>query len=782
MDTPQDAGPQDVGPEDVGPEDVGPEDVGPEDVGPEDVGPEDVGPEDVGPEDVGPADAGPGDTAPEDIAEPDVPPSPPPPTWDPLPEALPCPVDSETPALDAVLALTDLEKATFGYTLFDFEQSTKYYLGGLLEDLLHLTWQRDVLFDPAHAPCFARDQIQPLDAMETSAHPAATAIRHTAQLMERWKAGEPLDPTAQGSLEDAIASGCAAAGQTCPIELIELPEELRAALTPIFWAMADGLAARKAMTESAPFFSADTWVAVGGAAALAFAPYNELPKPGVVEHLSGLEHRPAVNLAAARIAYAIEAVDWTQFAGQLGVTLDLETPLGWIRIRDALDDTYPQTDDQTWLLLDLGGNDIHEDDVGATGAGSYGVSVAIDLGGDDIYAYEVVPSEFDQDYLLPSDDGGRYEGSDTYGHCTLSKRARQGAGRNGIGMLFDLGGGDDSYTSLRMSQGYAHLGVGLLYDDGGTDTYTCENACQGSSGYGIGLLIDRGDSNDQYKLYTHGQGSGDAGGAGVLYDEGGDDTYFADPGDAQYGGNAVYYSIQNPGKANSSAAQGASLGLRWDAQNLFLSGGVGLLRDKAGNDQYTCSVWCQGSGFWQGTGILSDGDGSDVYEMTKYSQGGGAHYAIGLSLDGGAGDDTYNKTFAPIGVGVGSGHDFTLGMLINDGGNDYYRSSSYGLGGSHCNGIGVLVDNGGDDTYDAMNASTSGFGNLGACKDDPDRPKAVSIGVQLDVGGADTYLYPMVEYPAPTEGGAWGHTGSGQPTEHGAGLDTPEGDAGIHVQ
>ena len=38
-------------------------------------------------------------------------------------------------------------------------------------------------------------------------------------------------------------------------------------------------------------------------------------------------------------------------------------------------------------------------------------------------------------------------------------------------MLFDLGTADDVYESLVASQGYSHLGVGVLFDEGSNDKY-----------------------------------------------------------------------------------------------------------------------------------------------------------------------------------------------------------------------------------------------------------------------------------------------------------------------
>ena len=93
-------------------------------------------------------------------------------------------------------------------------------------------------------------------------------------------------------------------------------------------------------------------------------------------------------------------------------------------------------------------------------------------------------------------------GDGQYGNFTRSNRFRQGAARNGIAMLFDLGESNDHYQSLRASQGYAHMGVGVLFDDGGDDIYEGEAAVQGSAQYGIGLAVDAGTGIDSRRAFT----------------------------------------------------------------------------------------------------------------------------------------------------------------------------------------------------------------------------------------------------------------------------------------
>ena len=97
-------------------------------------------------------------------------------------------------------------------------------------------------------------------------------------------------------------------------------------------------------------------------------------------------------------------------------------------------------------------------------------------------------------------------------------------------MLLDLGAEGDSYQSLTVSQGFASMGVGVLYDAAGDDTYAAEAGVQGSAMFGIGALID-GGGKDTYSAFTLAQGFGGAQGAGALVDVSGDDTYYCDPGD-----------------------------------------------------------------------------------------------------------------------------------------------------------------------------------------------------------------------------------------------------------
>ena len=212
----------------------------------------------------------------------------------------------------------------------------------------------------------------------------------------------------------------------------------------------------------------------------------------------------------------------------------------------------------------------------------------------------------------------------------------------------------------------------------------------------------------------------------------------------------------------------------------YMSGGLGILRDLDGNDQYEASVFGQGAGYWQGTGLLSDGGGSDVYDAYWYVQGAAAHYAIGILTDAGDGNDIFNGMRPTRNMSMGAGHDYSVGVFINEAGNNEYNLTTLAAGASNCNGVGLFVDNAGNDVYKASSDKNSGLGNV-STECIMDRPNAVSIGIMIDGGGTDNYEYPMSDYTIPMDNGSWGHKRNGLMSEYGSGLDA-EGETGIHAE
>jgi hypothetical protein len=331
-----------------------------------------------------------------------------------------------------------------------------------------------------------------------------------------------------------------------------------------------------------------------------------------------------------------------------------------------------------------------------------------------------------------------------------------------------------------MSQGYAHLGVGVLVDDGGDDVYRGEIGVQGAASMGIGALLD-GGGNDTYETYVHSQGFAYVQAVGVLSDRGdGTDAYLANHGSPSLGGDPIYYSPQMPGSANSSMTQGAGYGRRGDSDGGFLSGGFGLLRDGGGDDVYTAGVFAQGTGYWQGFGALVDTGGNDTYDAFWYVQGGAAHYAIGAVLDGG-GNDVVDGTLSPVNVSLGSGHDFSIGLYVDEGGDDRFRSAGLALGASNCQGIGLFVDNDGTDVYEPQSTYALGLGNESTECNTGMRATVHSIGLFMDSGGdPDTYTWPGGDGRAPVDDTAFGIAWNGKETEHGGAVDG-DGETAVHA-
>lgn len=488
--------------------------------------------------------------------------------------------------------------------------------------------------------------------------------------------------------------------------------------------------------------------------------------------------------AAALLSRTIELASLASIPDATFAPFEADTPIGAVVVHDSAADTYKKGSaaDRSLLLFDLGGDDTYEVQAGASDD-RHPVSVAVDVRGKDSYGYAVLADTADGD-LLPSDGKGRYHSASApdkdYGPITLSRVARQGAGLAGIGLLLDLGTEGDHYRSLAVSQGFAAVGVGVLYDAGGDDVYEAEAGAQGAAMFGVAALIDAG-GNDSYSSFSMSQAFGGAEGAAALIDGGGDDAYTVDVGDPMLGGHPLYYSPQLPGAGNSSMSQGAAQGRRpqSDTDAAYMAGGLGVLYDAWGSDRYTGSVFAQGVGYWQGLGVLIDGAGDDTYDALWYIQGSTAHYALSVFLERG-GDDQYNPTLHPVATSIGVGHDFSASVHLDEGGNDHYRAPGLSLGSGNINGIGCLLNLGGDDVFDAAGDPTLGAGNYSA--EAPfgiDRQGAPTIGIFVHTGGKGTYTVAGVDRPLAST--TWSYEPQPYPppdlvtTEHGCGADSPAG-------
>lgn len=689
----------------------------------------------------------------------------------------PNPLPNTPDRLDEALAEVDLTRSTLVYTEEEWNQFPDF----LRHDDFRLPFFDHAHDAPLRAPTWARALITRLDDGWLSDTPVGAAIHLAADRIGQAATSCETLPTAT-SLADALRA--LGAEGNLEARLADVPTDLAAALIPIVEAAALAAAARDEA------FAAYT----GDLAGL----YEEAPTL-ILRHADGVQMNPGdpatweflargmdyprLYSAAASLALTIERADLARFAGSKDFDVNIQTPLGRVLISDANADVHESSSyrDPLLLLVDTGGDDTYLVPAGATVRSYAPIAVSVDLDGSDEYAYEEDPDSRDGKRLV-SDEWGRFLETTDDGPVSSSMVERQGAARLGVGLLFDLGGDDDRYRSLRMSQGFGALGVGVLYDDGGNDIYNAEATAQGSALFGIGLLID-GGGDDTHASYTQSQGFAYVYGFGGLYDHDGDDAYLCDVGDPALGGDPLYGSPQLPGAGNSSFCQGAGWGRRDDFSGTYMSGGIGVLRDAAGNDRYQASVFGIGSAYWFGTGILDDEAGDDTYDGLWYVEGSGAHFALDVLRDG-DGNDLYNANIPPHATSMGVGHDYTVSFQLDLGGDDIYTAPGLSLGSGNANGFGFLFNLGGNDTYLAVAEPTLGAGNLSCevscatgCGCDPERRNVKTVGVFIDIEGEDTYS--VASKISDRNNSSWVNNRDPDPessSEHGAGLDTSSGD------
>ena len=313
----------------------------------------------------------------------------------------------------------------------------------------------------------------------------------------------------------------------------------------------------------------------------------------------------------------------------------------------------------TFVIIDFGGDDLYENNAGAS-TPEYPFSIVIDLAGNDRYITRT----------------------------NLS----QGAGFMGMGILAEIQG-DDVYVSNKFSQGAGIFGGGILIDIDGDDRYAADSYTEGAGIFGIGMLLDT-KGNDSYEAHKASQGFASVKGFGALVDISGNDFYLA--------GNK-YPDDRDPDHATKSLSQGFAIGMRPYDSPAGASGGIGVLIDKEGNDKYIGDYFSQGASYWYALGILHDMKGNDTYIAGRYAQGAGIHISAACLIDE-KGDDSYTVTF---GVSQGMGHDFGIGVLSDFYGNDTYKGGALSLGAATCGGIGVLYDKDGQDTYLTDNGGRS---------------------------------------------------------------------------
>jgi len=292
----------------------------------------------------------------------------------------------------------------------------------------------------------------------------------------------------------------------------------------------------------------------------------------------------------------------------------------------------------------------------------------------------------------------------------------QGTGCLGVGALLDLSG-DDEYVGIQWAQGTGYLGVGWLHDAGGDDVYRGRTFCQGVGLFGVGVLLDESGA-DRYEGDCHVQACGLAGGIGIIADRAGNDEYYA---------KGLYPTGYGDAGIFDAWSQGCGMGFR-----TLASGGLGLLLDAGGSDRMEAGNFSQGGGYYYGMGVLAaGGTEDDAYIGSRYNQGFCAHQAVGVFLESG-GNDRYTTR---QGVAQGLAWDESVALFIDEAGDDSYDGGSFfSLGASAHNSVCFFIDRGGDDEYDYP----PGVGHAGG----NDYHGGTSLSFFVDEGGFQGSLLP----------------------------------------
>ena len=375
------------------------------------------------------------------------------------------------------------------------------------------------------------------------------------------------------------------------------------------------------------------------------------------------------------------------------VAWSLQTPFGWVVVDTSGRNNRHQLKDAL-LVLDVGGDDDYEF---LAQGDTHTISVLLDHRGNDRYA-------------------------------TAAPGADPSSATLGYGILWDTEG-DDRYLGTQQAQASALFGAALLVDGGGSNRFEASSRSQAHAIGGVAVLVSAG-GDDEFIAQTYSQATGGPGGVAVLVDTGGNDRYTLN------NVPLVRPSPQLPDR-NTSMGQGAGYGMRgvfFDGRST--SGGIGMLLDLAGNDRYEAQVFAQGVGYYEGLGMLLDDGGNDRFESAWYAMGASAHYAAGVFLKRGVGSDVYRSTHENT---LGSANDLSVGVFVDEGGDDEYTVGHLSLGAAHANSTGIFVDGAGNDRYTVMSPTCGALGAAHQHEWGNPRETLPNLGLFIDLGGVDSY-------------------------------------------
>jgi len=284
--------------------------------------------------------------------------------------------------------------------------------------------------------------------------------------------------------------------------------------------------------------------------------------------------------------------------------------------------------------------------------------------------------------------------------------------------------GDDRYLVEHRGAGYAILGAGIVHDRAGNDCYAGVASSIAVALGGLGLVVDAA-GDDRYETFGSGQGLGRPYGAGVLLDRAGNDRYVARD-------DELIAASPQAAAHNLSMAQGAGYGLRHPDRSRSLSGGLGILLDVTGDDEYRAGVFGQAIGYWYGVGMLFDDAGDDRYHAAFYGQSAATHFGLSYLLEA-SGADEYSTTLSSS---MADARDCSVAILRDVEGDDTYRAPQCSLGCGDVVGTGLFIDGGGADTYTHLPGRNAGVVLFESATTEW-RIALPTVGIFLDLGGTE---------------------------------------------
>ena len=380
---------------------------------------------------------------------------------------------------------------------------------------------------------------------------------------------------------------------------------------------------------------------------------------------------PAIREAAQRLTLTVEseAPKLQALAKSLNVGTIFKAKAGGLQVEVSNEEGYRHVATDNALCIAFGARSRFE---GRYGAGIGYSSVLIDLSKES--QYDVPDASAGVGILgvgVAYVSGGR--------HTFRSRSLAFGAGLAGVG-VFVTGGGQNLYDSISMSQGFGSFGIGVLSTKGGENSFRSRFLSQGSARTGgVGWLIIQAGRNQ----LRCGQ---------LVKDE--PDGY-------------------------RSMAQGFGGGF-----DSGLSGGLGLLTAKGGEDTYQGDSLCQGAGVSGGLGSAFNSGREVNWLATRRSQGAGSDAGGGFLFETGpAGTFTLREGF-----GHGAGHSEGVGFGLIRGPHQVVSARDGKPGFGSDRGIGLFLANGDDNRIYGVPGSGVGVNASGA------------VGLYFGMGGGNRFL------------------------------------------